>query len=111
MKFFVVSIGFLFNFMLGILFFYVICLWSLGIPYTIQDLGLVMFDISLDEGTGIAFLLFALIVSIIYFPVLIFVNKTLYKKLQMTKTFFCLTFSLSFFIGLILMTFLNFILL
>jgi hypothetical protein len=105
MKFLFVTVHVLFNLILGLLFFYVICLWYVGIVSTAQDLGLVLADTTLDEGTGIGFLLISFIVSLIYLPTLIFVNRAFYKKLNMKKKHYYLTLSVSFLVGLLLISF------
>lgn len=107
MKFIFVSVEALLNFILGLLFFYVICFWILGIPYTAQDLGLAFVDPNSEQGDGILFLLIALFISLFYFPLLIFANRALYKKIKMKKRYYFLTLSLSFLIGFSLIPFLQ----
>jgi hypothetical protein len=107
MKFFFVSVGVLLNFILGLLFFYVICFWILGVPYTAQDLGLVFVDPNSEKGDGILFLSIALFISLFYFPISILANRALYKKAKMKKKYYFLTLSLSFLIGFLLITFIQ----
>ncbi|WP_028982902.1 hypothetical protein [Sporolactobacillus terrae] len=85
MKFTFVSVEVLLNFILGLLFFYVICFWILGIPYTAQDLGLAFVDPNSEKGDGILFLAIALFISLFYFSLLIFVNRALYQNANVNK--------------------------
>ncbi|SFG85652.1 hypothetical protein SAMN02982927_03006 [Sporolactobacillus nakayamae] len=107
MKFIFVSVEFLLNFILGLLFFYVICLWILGIPYTAQDLGLAFVDPNSEKGDGILFLAIALFISLFYFPLLIFANRALYQKIKMKKKYYFLILFFSFLVGFSLITFLQ----
>jgi len=104
MKLFNLPIFFLLNLLFGSVFFLVLILWIFGLSFTAQDLGIILVDPSLDSGTGLPFLLIAILGTFLYFPIPFFYNRSIYKKLLISKTKFYSLFITAFTVGFLSVT-------
>jgi len=94
----------LLNLLFGSVFFLVLILWIFGLSFTAQDLGFILVDPSLDNGTGFPFLLIAILGTFLYFPIPFFYNRSIYKKLLISKTKFYSFFITAFTVGFLSVT-------
>lgn len=79
----------LLNFISGCLLFFVLSLWLMSFIYIADALGWIM-DPTLDEGLLSIFLILALSVSFLYFPVLILTNMKLSRKVNLNDIHYAL---------------------
>lgn len=91
----------LFNIICGCLFVFVIAPWIMTYIYMAEAFGIIL-DPTLYEGLFLVFLFIAIAVSITYFPILIFGNIYLNKKLQMGRKYFIILISIVFIVSFFL---------
>jgi len=89
----------LINFLLGALSFFVLALWIMSFIYIAEAFGWII-DPTLDDGLLLLFLFLAIIISGIYFPILIFTNINLWKRVNMKKLHYLLFTSIILLFGL-----------
>ncbi|HHW37104.1 MAG TPA: hypothetical protein GXX18_07700 [Bacillales bacterium] len=89
---------FLFNFIFGSLFFFIVAFCLMTFMYIAQAFDWIL-DPTLDEGGLVFFLILTLCASAIYFPILIFGNIYFKEKLQIKKLKFIAFISVIFLIG------------
>lgn len=79
----------IFNFVSGILSFFLVFLWIMSYIYIAEAFGWII-DPTLDEGLLFVFLVPAIISSGIFFPILISNNIKFWKKINIKKLHYIL---------------------